>query len=97
MLSIARLVSAIVPVLPAAAHAPQDGRNYNTLTVVSGIFDRNGNDAPFEFRLKGDTPENPMGQGVTVGSGVEVKPETYAVRLDAVRPTGRGDSVRETI
>jgi VWFA-related protein len=63
-----------------------DGRNYNTLTVVSGIFDRNGNylqgiAKTIEFRLKDDTLENRMSQGVTVRTSFDVKPGTYMVRL----------------
>lgn len=63
-----------------------DGRNYNTLTVVSGLFDRNGNyvqgiTKTIEFRLKDDTLENRLGQGVTVRTSFDVKPGTYMVRL----------------
>jgi VWFA-related protein len=63
-----------------------DGRNYNTLTVVSGLFDRNGNyvqgiTKTIEFRLKDDTLENRLGQGVTVRTSFDVKPGTYLVRL----------------
>jgi VWFA-related protein len=63
-----------------------DGRNYNTVTVVSGLFDRNGNyvqgiTKTIEFRLKDATLESRMGQGVTVRSSFDVKPGTYLVRL----------------
>lgn len=54
--------------------------------MVSGIFDRNGNyiqgiAKTIEFRLKDDTLENRMGQGVTVRTSFDVKPGTYMVRL----------------
>ncbi len=63
-----------------------EGRNNNNLTVVSGLFDRNGNyvqgiTKTIEFRLKDDTLENRMGQGVTVRTSFEVKPGTYLIRL----------------
>ncbi len=63
-----------------------EGRNNNNLTVVSGLFDRNGNyvqgiTKTIEFRLKDDTLENRLGQGVTVRTSFDVKPGTYLIRL----------------
>ncbi len=63
-----------------------EDRNCNTLTVVSGLFDRNGNyvqgiTKTIEFRLKDNTLENRLGQGVTVRTSFDVKPGTYLVRL----------------
>ncbi len=67
-----------------------DGRNRNEVTVVSGIFDRNGNYLQgikkiVELRLKDETLSR-LGQGVTVKSTFDVKPGTYLVRL-VVRDT----------
>jgi hypothetical protein len=63
-----------------------EGRNNNTLTVVSGLFDRNGNfvqatTKTIEFHLKDDTLENRLGQGITVRTSFDIKPGTYMVRL----------------
>jgi VWFA-related protein len=63
-----------------------EGRNYNNVTVVAGLFDRNGNYTQgitkvVEFKLKDDTLENRLGQGITVRTSFDVKPGTYLVRL----------------
>lgn len=63
-----------------------EGRNNNTLSVVSGLFDRNGNfvqatTKTIEFHLKDDTLENRLGQGITVRTSFDIKPGTYMVRL----------------
>jgi VWFA-related protein len=63
-----------------------DGRNNDNLTVVSGLFDRNGNyvqgiTKTIEFHLKDETLETRLGQGVTVRTSFDVKPGTYLVRL----------------
>ncbi|HEV2448585.1 MAG TPA: hypothetical protein VGS58_21780, partial [Candidatus Sulfopaludibacter sp.] len=63
-----------------------DTRNYNVLTVVSGIFDRNGNyvqgiTKTIEFHLKDDTLENRLARGITLRTSFDVKPGTYMVRL----------------
>jgi hypothetical protein len=62
-----------------------DGRNHNEVTLVAGIFDRNGNylqgiKKVVELRLKDETLAN-MGNGVTVKTTFDVKPGTYLVRL----------------
>jgi VWFA-related protein len=68
-----------------------DGRNRDDVTVVSALFDRNGNyvtgsEKTLEMRLLDDTLEKRLGQGVTVRSSFDVKPGTYLVRL-VVRDT----------
>lgn len=68
-----------------------DGRNNNNLTVVSALFDRNGNyvqgiTKKIEFHLKDETLEKRLGQGITVRTGFDVQPGTYLVRL-VVRDT----------
>jgi hypothetical protein len=67
-----------------------DGRNNNDLTIVSGIFDRNGNlvegnEKILQMRLKDETLSR-MGQGVSVKTNFDVKPGSYLVRL-VVRDT----------
>ena len=64
----------------------EEGRNRNDLTVVSGLFDRNGNyvtanEKVIEMRLKDETLESKLGQGITVRTSFDVKPGSYLVRL----------------
>jgi VWFA-related protein len=63
-----------------------EDRNRNEVTMVAAAFDRNGNYVTgvkkvIEFRLKDDTLQNRIDQGVTVRSTLDVKPGTYLVRL----------------
>jgi len=63
-----------------------DGRNRNDLTIVSGLFDRNGNYVTgsqklIAMRLKDETLENKLRSVITVKTSFEVKPGTYLVRL----------------
>jgi VWFA-related protein len=62
------------------------GRNANSLTVVSGVFDRNGVfisglQKVVDMNLKDDTLNNKLGNGVVVKSSFEVAPGSYLVRL----------------
>jgi VWFA-related protein len=64
----------------------QDGRNRNDLTIVSALFDRNGNylrgeEKVVQMRWKDETLASNLGSGVTVKSSFDVKPGTYRVRL----------------
>jgi VWFA-related protein len=63
-----------------------DGRNNNTVTIVSSLFDRNGNivqaiTKKLEMRLKDETLEKRVDNGLTVRTAFSVKPGTYVVRL----------------
>jgi len=63
-----------------------EGRNRNDLTIVSGLFDRNGNyimgtEKILEMRLKDETLERKLGPGVTLKTSFDVKPGSYLVRL----------------
>jgi VWFA-related protein len=63
-----------------------DGRNRNELTVVSALFDRNGQFVKatsklLTMRLKDETLENKLASGITMKSSFEVKPGKYLVRL----------------
>ncbi len=64
----------------------EDGRNRNDLTIVSALFDRNGNylqgeERVLHMRWKDETLESKLGSGITVKSSFDVKPGTYRVRL----------------
>jgi VWFA-related protein len=63
-----------------------DGRNDNVVTLVIGLFDRNGHylqgvKKVLELRLKDETLEHRLGQGATIRSSFDVPPGTYLVRL----------------
>ena len=63
-----------------------DGRSRNTLTIVSALFDRNGNyvngvTKTLEMRLKDPTLETLLKSGVNIKTSFDVTPGTYAVRL----------------
>jgi VWFA-related protein len=63
-----------------------DGRNANNLTIVSGLFDRNGkfitgSQKVLEMHLKDDTLASKLNSGITVKSSFDVKPGSYLVRL----------------
>jgi VWFA-related protein len=63
-----------------------DGRNNDTLTVLSGVFDRNGNmitgiQKTVEMRLKDQTLSTLLSRGLTVKSTFDVTPGVYVVRL----------------
>jgi hypothetical protein len=64
----------------------EEGRNRNDLTIVSGLFDRNGNyvtanEKILEMRLRDDTLENKLRQGINLKTNFDVKPGSYLVRL----------------
>jgi VWFA-related protein len=63
-----------------------DGRNRNDLTIVAGLFDRNGNyvtaiEKKLEMRLRDETLEKKGGSGITIRTSFDVKPGSYLVRL----------------
>jgi len=63
-----------------------DGRNNSDLTIVSAVFDRNGNlvigtEKLLQLHLKDDTLAHTMSSGLTVKSNFDVKPGSYLVRL----------------
>jgi hypothetical protein len=62
-----------------------DGRNNSNLTIVAGIFDRNGNlvvgnEKVLQMKLKDETLAK-MQPGLSVKSNFDVKPGSYLVRL----------------
>jgi VWFA-related protein len=63
-----------------------DGRNDNTLTVVGGVFDRNGNyvtgtQKVVDMKLKDQTLDTVPESGVTIKSTVDIASGSYVVRL----------------
>jgi VWFA-related protein len=63
-----------------------DGRNNDTLTLVGGVFDRNGNyvtaiQKTIEMKLKDPTLETLPANGITVKSTLDVQSGSYIVRL----------------
>jgi len=63
-----------------------DGRNNDNLTVLSGIFDRNGNyisatQKTVELRLLDPTLERLLNSGITVKTNFDVAPGSYVIRL----------------
>ena len=64
----------------------EEDRNCNELTVVAGLFDRNGvystgNQKKIEMKLKDETVEKRLDGGLTIRSSFDVKPGTYSIRL----------------
>lgn len=63
-----------------------EGRNRSELTVVSALFDRNGQfiqatSKVLTMRLRDETLERKLESGVTMKTSFDVKPGTYLVRL----------------
>jgi VWFA-related protein len=63
----------------------ENDRNRNDLTVVAGLFDRNGNYVignakQIEMRLKDETLQK-LGSGITIRTSLDVKPGRYMIRL----------------
>jgi VWFA-related protein len=63
-----------------------DGRNNDNLTILSGVFDRNGNyitgmQKVVELRLLDTTLEKVLNSGITVRTNFDVTPGSYVIRL----------------
>ncbi len=63
-----------------------DGRNNDNLTILSGLFDRNGNyisgmQKLVELRLLDPTLEKVLNSGITVKTYFDVAPGSYVIRL----------------
>ena len=63
-----------------------NGRNNNDVTVVSAVFDDNGNfiagtQKVLQLHLKDETLEERLGSGLVLKSNFDVKPGSYVVRL----------------
>ena len=65
-----------------------EGRNQNDLTVVTAVFDRNGNflqsnQKIVQMRWKNETLQSKLGSGITLKTSFDVKPGRYMVRVVA--------------
>ena len=65
-----------------------DNRNQNDLTVVTAVFDRNGNflqanEKLLQMRWKNETLQGKLASGVTLRASFDVKPGRYLVRVVA--------------
>jgi VWFA-related protein len=63
-----------------------NGRNNDNLTILSGVFDRNGNyiqgtQKTVEMRLQDATMEKVLNSGITVRTNFDVAPGSYVIRL----------------
>jgi VWFA-related protein len=63
-----------------------DGRNLDVLTVVAGIFDRNGNyvsalEKTVDMHLKDSTLAGQINSGITVRTPFDVTPGSYFIRI----------------
>ncbi len=78
-----------------------DDRNFNTLTVVSSVFDRNGNfvtgiQRVVDLRLRDQTLET-LSSGVTVKTTLDITPGSYLVRLVVRDSEGQTMSARNGV
>jgi len=65
-----------------------EGRNENDVTLVTALFDRNGNflqanQKLVQMRWKDETLQSKLGPGITLKTSFDVKPGNYMVRLVA--------------
>ena len=66
----------------------EQDRNHNDLTVVTAVFDRNGNflqanQKVVQMRWKSETLQAKLGSGITLRTSFDVKPGRYMVRVVA--------------
>ena len=78
-----------------------DGRNVDTLTIVGGVFDRDGNyitgsQKIVDMKLKDQTLDNLPESGVTIKSNLDVASGSYVVRLIVRDSEGRLMSAQNT-
>lgn len=78
-----------------------DDRNLNTLTVVSSVFDRNGNfvagiQRVVDLRLRDQTLDS-LNSGITVKTTLDLTPGSYLVRLVVRDSEGQAMSARNGV
>ena len=78
-----------------------DDRNLNTLTVISSVFDRNGNfvagiQRVVELRLRDQTLDS-LSSGITVKTTLDLTPGSYLVRLVVRDSEGQTMSARNGV
>ena len=64
----------------------ENGRNMDDLTIVSGLFDRDGNlvtgdSKTLQMKLKDQTLATRLNSGITLRSSFDVKPGSYFIRM----------------
>jgi len=79
-----------------------DGRNNDNLTVLSGVFDRNGNyitgtQKVFEMRLLDATLEKLLNSGITVRNNFDIAPGSYVIRLVVRDSEGQSMAARNGV
>jgi hypothetical protein len=79
-----------------------DGRNNDNLTVLSGLFDRNGNfitgtQKILELRLLDPTLEKVLNSGITVRTYFDVAPGSYVIRLVVRDSEGQAMAARNGV
>jgi VWFA-related protein len=79
-----------------------DGRNNDNLTVLSGVFDRNGNyisgtEKVIELRLLDPTLEKLLNSGITVRTNFDVAPGSYVIRLVVRDSEGQNMAARNGV
>jgi VWFA-related protein len=79
-----------------------DGRNNDNVTVLSGVFDRNGNyitgmQKIVELRLLDPTLEKVLNSGITVRSNFDVAPGSYVIRLVVRDSEGQSMAARNGV
>jgi VWFA-related protein len=79
-----------------------DGRNNDNVTVLSGVFDRNGNyitamQKIVELHLQDATLERVLNSGITVRTNFDVAPGSYVVRLVVRDSEGQSMAARNGV
>ncbi|MGA3205388.1 MAG: VWA domain-containing protein [Bryobacteraceae bacterium] len=79
-----------------------DGRNRNTLAIVSAVFDRNGVmvgviQKEVEMKFKDDRLEKWLEAGVTMKTSFDVRPGSYVVRLVVRDSEGQAMAARNGV
>ena len=100
-----RKVRLVVPFnlpLPGISFRKVDGRNANGLTVVTAVFDNNGNllsarQQQFDLRLKDETLARKAEPGVTGRATFDLEPGSYLVRLVVRDAEGRLSAVNTPV
>jgi VWFA-related protein len=79
-----------------------DGRNNDNLTILSGVFDRNGNyitgtQKVVEMRLLDASLEKVLNSGITVKTNFDVAPGSYVIRLVVRDSEGQNMAARNGV
>jgi VWFA-related protein len=77
----------------------EEDRNKNEVTIVCGVFDRNGVYVTgiqklIEMRLLDETLEKRLGNGITIRNTIDVKPGKYSLRIVVREAEGQMMSAR---